>query len=150
MVSNKISKTDFSTHRRSPHIILRFMKGAITVAHSKIKMKKMVSIAILRHSLNKRANKMKRKRLRMKKKKKKRSHPSNYTTSTKKTKNSFSKDMDLLKINQTTCILFINKQVQYIQYLQHKSYISATLNRTLLSTPLYLEQLSSSRMKTCS
>jgi len=76
-------------------------------------MKEMNSIKIFRHHLNRRAKKMS--------KKMKRSRRSNYITFIRKIKNSFSKDMGLLKIKKMICMLFINKQAPYIKYLLHKS-----------------------------
>jgi Mg2+/Co2+ transporter CorB len=73
------------------------MRRTISVVLKNIMMKEMTRIKIFRHHLNKKAKMMKEKKLR-KLMRKKRSHLSNYITSTRKTKNSFSKDMVLLKI----------------------------------------------------
>jgi hypothetical protein len=90
MASNKTSKTVFSTPQRNPHIILRPTKRAITAVPRNIKVKEMNSITIFRHHLSKLAKKMKKNimkkiKLRTKKMMKKRSHPSSFTTFTKKT-----------------------------------------------------------------
>ncbi len=88
MVSNKTSKTDFSTHQSSLRISLILTKRVIAVTLRNKMMMEMNITTIFRQHLKKRARKAKKnimKKKKLRKKIEKRSHLSNYITSTKKT-----------------------------------------------------------------